>query len=189
LICRDVELLAELARVAGARVNISVPFANEAISHALEPYAPAPAQRLATIARLAAAGIPTGVMVAPIIPGLNDHEIEAVLEAAAEAGAGQAAHTLVRLPHEVKELFAAWLEAHAPLRAEHILSLIRQCRGGRLNDPNFGSRMRGQGAYAELIGRRVAIARRRFGLTREHAALRTDLFERPHAGQRQLRLL
>ena len=128
-------------------------------------------------------------MVAPIIPGLNDHELEAVLEAAAAAGADQASYVLLRLPHELKELFRAWLEAHAPLRAEHVLSLIRQCRGGRLNDPNFGSRMRGQGAYAELIGTRFALARRRLGLERPRPPLRTDLFEAPGAGRKQLRLL
>jgi DNA repair photolyase len=95
----------------------------------------------------------------------------------------------VRLPHEVKELFAAWLEAHVPLRARHILSLIRQSRGGRLNDPGFGTRMRGEGAHAELIGRRFAVAVQRLGLAREYPALRTDLFEPPSAGERQLRLL
>jgi DNA repair photolyase len=188
-VTRDLDVLAPMAADGLARVAISVTTLEPALARTLEPRAAAPHRRLEAIRSLSAAGIPTAVMVAPIIPGLNDHEIEAVLEAAADAGAGQAAHTLVRLPHEVKELFAAWLEAHVPLRAEHILSLIRQCRGGRLNDPNFGSRMRGQGAYAELIGRRVEIARRRFGLTRDHPALRTDLFEPPHAGGRQLRLL
>ena len=127
-------------------------------------------------------------MVAPIIPGLNDHELEAVLEAAANAGAGHAGYVLLRLPHELKELFGAWLKAHAPLRADHVLSLIRECRGGRLNDPNFGSRMRGQGVYAELIGRRFALARSRLGLKRPRPPLRTDLFEPPVAGRRQLRL-
>jgi len=188
-VTRDLDLLAPMAADGLARVAISVTTLDPALARTLEPRAAAPHRRLQAIRSVSEAGIPTAVMVAPIIPGLNDHEIEAVLEAAAEAGAGQAAHTLVRLPHEVKELFAAWLEAHAPLRAQHILSLIRQCRGGRLNDPNFGSRMRGQGAYAELIGGRVAIARRRFGLDRERPPLRTDLFEPPRSGQHQLRLL
>jgi DNA repair photolyase len=188
-VLRDLDLLAPMAADGLARVAVSVTTLDPALARTLEPRAAAPHRRLQAIRSLSAAGVPTVVMVAPIIPGLNDHEIEAVLEAAAAAGAGQAAHTLVRLPHEVKELFAAWLEAHAPLRAQHILALIRQCRGGRLNDPSFGSRMRGQGAYAELIGRRVAVARRRLGLTRQHPPLRTDLFEPPRAGQRQLRLL
>ncbi len=95
----------------------------------------------------------------------------------------------MRLPHEVKELFAAWLETHAPLRAQHILSLIRQCRGGRLNDPGFGTRMKGQGALAELIGQRFAVAVRRLGMAGDRPPLRTDLFEPPRAGQQQLRLL
>jgi DNA repair photolyase len=188
-VTRDLDLLAPMAADGLARVAISVTTLDPALARTLEPRAAAPHRRLEAIRALSEAGIPTAVMVAPIIPGLNDQEIEAVLEAAAAAGAGQAAHTLVRLPHEVKELFAAWLEAHAPLRAAHILSLIRQCRGGRLNDPNFGSRMRGQGAYAELIGTRVALARRRLGLNREHPPLRTDLFEPPRMSQRQLRLL
>jgi len=128
-------------------------------------------------------------MVAPVIPALNDHEIEAVLEAAAAAGATQAGYVLLRLPHEVKELFTAWLEDHAPLRAQRVLALVRQCRGGRLNDPTFGRRMRGAGAYAELIAGRFALATRRLGLNRTRTALRTDLFEPPANNRRQLRLL
>ena len=178
-VVRDLDLLAGMAADGLARVAISVTTLEPALARTLEPRAAAPHRRLQALREVSAAGVPASVMVAPIIPGLNDHEIEAVLEAAAAAGAGQAGYTLVRLPHEVKELFAAWLETHAPLRAQHILSLIRQCRGGRLNDPNFGSRMRGQGALAELIGRRFAVAVRRLGLVREHPPLRTDLFEPP----------
>jgi DNA repair photolyase len=188
-VVRDLDLLAGMAADGLARVAISVTTLEPALARTLEPRAAAPHRRLQALREVSAAGVPASVMVAPIIPGLNDHEIEPVLEAAAAAGAGQAGYTLVRLPHEVKELFAAWLETHAPLRAQHILSLIRQCRGGRLNDPNFGSRMRGQGALAELIGRRFAVAVRRLGLVREHPPLRTDLFEPPRAGRQQLRLL
>jgi DNA repair photolyase len=187
-VTRDLDLLAPMAADGLARVAVSVTTLDPTLARTLEPRAAAPHRRLEAIRSLSAADVPTAVMAAPIIPGLNDHEIEAILEAAAAAGAGQAAHTLVRLPHEIKELFAAWLEAHVPLRAQHILALIRQCRGGRLNDPNFGSRMRGQGAYAELIGQRVAGAKRRFGLTRTQPPLRTDLFEPPGGSQRQLRL-
>jgi len=188
-VVRDLDLLAGMAADGLARVAISVTTLEPALARTLEPRAAAPHRRLQALREVSAAGVPASVMVAPIIPGLNDHEIEAVLEAAAAAGAGQAGYTLVRLPHEVKELFAAWLETHAPLRAQHILSLIRQCRGGRLNDPSFGSRMRGQGALAELIGRRFTVAVRGLGLVREHPPLRTDLFEPPRAGRQQLRLL
>jgi DNA repair photolyase len=118
-------------------------------------------------------------MVAPVIPGLTDPEIEAVLDAAAAAGATSAGWVLLRLPHELKELFAAWLEAHAPLRAGHVLSLVRQCRGGRLNDPGFGDRMRGQGALAELMAQRFRRRCARLGLSRRGLPQRTDLFRPP----------
>jgi DNA repair photolyase len=127
-------------------------------------------------------------MVAPIIPALTDHEIERILEAAAAAGARSAGYTLVRLPFEVKELMTAWLEAHYPNRARHVLSLIRQCRDGRLNDPRFGTRHRGQGLYAELIAQRFARAAARHGLDRRALPARTDLF-RPPGSDRQLALL
>ena len=188
-VLRDLDLLAPMATDGLASVAVSVTTLDAGLARTLEPRAAAPHRRLETLRALCKAGVPARVMVAPIIPGLNDHELEAVLEAAAAAGADQASYVLLRLPHELKELFGAWLEAHAPLRAEHVLSLIRQCRGGRLNDPNFGSRMRGQGAYAELIGRRFALARRRLGLERPRPPLRTDLFEAPGAGRKQLRLL
>jgi DNA repair photolyase len=151
LICRDVDLLAELAREAGATVHVSVPFADPAISHALEPYAPAPAQRLATMAHLASAGIPTGVMVAPIIPGLNDREIPAILTAARDAGATTAAMTLLRLPAEVLPVFRTRLAATLPEKAGKIWSGLRDMRDGRLTDPRFGSRMRGTGARWQAV--------------------------------------
>jgi DNA repair photolyase len=128
-------------------------------------------------------------MVAPIIPATTDHEIERILEAAAAAGATSAGYVLLRLPHEVKELFAGWLATHAPERAHHVLSLIRQCRGGKLYDATFGRRMRGEGPYAQLIERRFAAAKRRFGLAGKTRALRTDLFAPPDPDTRQLRLL
>jgi DNA repair photolyase len=129
-------------------------------------------------------------MIAPIIPALTDHELERILEAAAAAGASSAGYVLLRLPHEVKELFEDWLRAHAPGRAAHVLSLVRQCRGGRLYDASFGRRMRGEGPYAQLIERRFAAARRRLvGLAVETRPLRTDLFEPPGGAGRQLRLL
>ena len=142
-----------------ARVYLSITTLDRRIASTLEPRAAAPHRRLEAVRELAAAGITTGVMVAPIIPALTDPEIETILDAAAAAGAASAGYVLVRLPHEVKELFQAWLEAHQPARARHVLSLIRQCRDGRLNDPEFGSRMRGGGVFAELIAQRFAKAR------------------------------
>jgi len=188
-VLRDLDLLAPMAADGLARVALSVTTLEPALTRTLEPRAAAPRRRLEALSALSAAGVPSSVMVAPVIPALNDHEIEAVLEAAAAAGATQAGYVLLRLPHEVKELFTAWLEDHAPLRAQRVLALVRQCRGGRLNDPTFGRRMRGAGAYAELIAGRFALATRRLGLNRTRTALRTDLFEPPANSRRQLRLL
>jgi DNA repair photolyase len=187
-VLRDLDLLAPMAADGLASVAISVTTLDPALARTLEPRAAAPHRRLEALREVSAAGVPARVMVAPIIPGLNDHELESVLEAAEAAGAGQAGYVLLRLPHELKELFGVWLQTHAPLRADHVLSLIRQCRGGRLNDPNFGSRMRGQGAYAELVAKRFALAKRRLGLDRPRAPLRTDLFEPPVGDRGQLRL-
>ena len=147
--------------------------------------APAPVRRSR---RWREAGVPVGLIVAPVIPGLNDHEIEAILAAAAEAGARTAGSILMRLPHEVKELVEAWLAEHYPDRAARVLSLIRQCRDGRLNDPDFGSRMHGTGQFAELIRRRFLAACRRHGLDRRDYPARTDLF-RPPREDGQLSLL
>ena len=188
-VTRDLDLLAPMAADGLARVALSVTTLEPALARTLEPRAAAPHRRLEALRTLSAAGVPTSVMVAPVIPALNDHEIEAVLEAAAATGVSQAGYVLLRLPHEVKELFAAWLQAHAPLRAERVLALVRQCRNGRLNDPTFGRRMRGDGPYAELIARRFALAKRRLGLDRKPPPLRTDLFEPPAKARRQLRLL
>lgn len=187
LVVRDLDILAPMARHGLARVALSVTTLDGDLARKLEPRASQPARRLEAIRSLAAAGVPTEVMVAPIIPALTDHEIERILEAAAAAGAGSAGWTLIRLPHEVKELMAGWLEAHCPARAARVLSLIRQCRDGRLSDPRFGSRMRGQGRYAELIAQRVAKARARLGLDRRLLPQRTDLF-RPPGSDRQLAL-
>ncbi len=187
-VTRDLDLLAPMAADGLAGVAISITTLDARLARTLEPRAAAPHRRLEALRSISAAGVPTSVMVAPIIPGLNDHELEGVLEAAAAAGASYAGYVVLRLPHELRELFTAWLEAHAPLRAQHVLALIRQCRGGRLNDPSFGSRMRGQGAYAELIGKRFALAKRRFGLDRPRSLLRTDLFKPPVLDKGQLRL-
>jgi DNA repair photolyase len=188
-VVRDLDLLAPMARQDLARVAISVTTLDGELARRLEPRAAAPHRRLQAIRQLSEAGVPTAVMVAPIIPALTDHEIERILEAAAAAGATSGGYVLLRLPHEVKELFAGWLAAHAPQRAEHVLSLVRQCRGGKLYDATFGRRMRGEGPYAELIERRVGTAKRRFGLTGAARPLRTDLFVPPDPDERQLRLL
>jgi DNA repair photolyase len=168
-----------MARDGLANVHVSLASLRPEIARTLEPRASAPHRRLEAMRQLAAAGVPTGVMVAPVIPGLTDPEIERVLEAAADAGATSAGWVLLRLPLEVKELFEAWLEAHAPLRARHVLSLIRQCRGGRLNESAFGARMRGAGAFAELIAQRFRQGCARHGLERRSLPQRTDLFRPP----------
>lgn len=178
-ILRDLDLLAEAARLGLARVDVSVTTLDPDLARRMEPRAAAPWRRLEVVRALARAGVPVGANLSPLIPGLNDHEIERVAAAVAEAGAGRLNWILLRLPHEVKELFAAWLEAHFPDRAGRVLSLVRQCREGRLNDPRFGHRMRGSGPVAELLAQRVEKARRRFGLDRPQPPLRTDLFRPP----------
>ena len=146
----------------------------------LEPRTTAPTRRLKAIEKLAAAGIPVSVNVAPVIPFLTDAELESILEAAKNAGASGAAYTLLRLPWEVKDIFRAWLDAHFPLKAAHVMSRVQQMRGGRDNDPNFGSRMSGQGRYAELLRQRFEKGCRRFGLEGGHwAALDTARFRPP----------
>ncbi|MDX6749196.1 PA0069 family radical SAM protein [Geminicoccaceae bacterium 1502E] len=182
-VVRDLDILTAAGRQGLCRVDISVTTLDGALARLLEPRASTPALRLEAVRRLAAAGVPVGVNVAPVIPGLTDHEIERILEAAATAGAGGAGWILLRLPFEVKELFEAWLAEHRPLRARHVLSLLRQCREGRLNDPAFGSRMRGSGPIAALIRQRFERALARHGLDRPRRwSLRTDLFRPPSPG-------
>lgn len=186
---RDIDILAPMAARNLARVFVSVTTLDPTLARRLEPRASTPAKRLEAIRRLNDAGIPTGVMVAPVIPALTDHEMDAILEAAAEAGAKEAGHILLRLPLEVKELFEEWLRAHYPDRADRILKLVRETRGGRLNDPRFGSRMRGEGVYAGLIGQRFKVAVRRLGLAPEDlTTLDTTQFTAPSSETRQLDL-
>jgi DNA repair photolyase len=163
-VTRDLPLLADMAARNLVQVGISVTSLDRDLSRRLEPRASPPAARLAAIRRLSEAGIPTTVMLAPVIPGLTDMEIEAILTAAAEAGAGDAVHILLRLPLEVAPLFTEWLERHAPNRKDRVLSLVRQCREGALYRSDFGHRLAGQGPVAEAIGNRVALAKRRLGL-------------------------
>jgi DNA repair photolyase len=178
-VLRDLDILVPMARDGLASVALSITTLDRALARKLEPRAAAPHRRLATIRELTSAGVPTALSLAPVIPGLTDHEIERILEAAAGAGATAASWVLLRLPHDVKDLFADWLDTHYPLRKAKVLAAVRQCRDGALNDPDFGSRMRGQGPVAELIRRRFERTAERLGLTRRHLNLRTDLFRAP----------
>jgi len=167
VIARDIELLASMATRRLIAVYVSVTTLDADLKRRLEPRAASPAARLRIIEELSAAGVPVGVMVAPVIPVLTDHEAERILEAAAAAGATGAGHVMLRLPHEVAPLFREWLAVHEPLKAAHVLSRIHQLRGGRDNDPRFGSRMRGEGPFADLFRKRFEVAKRRLGLDRE----------------------
>jgi DNA repair photolyase len=164
LIERDVELLGEMAQRRLAGVMISVTSLRDDIKRTLEPRTASPRTRLRNMRRLADAGVPVGVLVAPIIPVITDPEMESILEACAEAGAKVASYVLLRLPHEVKELFEEWLQAHEPLKAKHVMSLMRQMSGGKLYDSTWGVRQRGTGQFAELIAQRFKLATRRLGL-------------------------
>ena len=162
---RDLDLLAPLAAANLVKVFLSVTTLDNRLAAKMEPRASAPHRRVQAIERLSDAGVPTGVMFAPVIPMVNDAELEAVLSAAREAGATSAGYVLVRLPHELKTMFRDWLREHLPERAEHVLSLIQQSRGGADYDARFGKRMRGEGVFADLIAQRFAIAQRRLGFT------------------------
>ena len=164
LIERDLDLLEPMAQDGLVQAFISIGSLDAEIARTLEPRAAAPYRRLETIRRLAARGVPCGVLVAPLIPFLSDKDMEKILEAAAAAGATMAGYTVLRLPWEVKDLFKTWLERHYPLKAAHIMARIRDMRGGRENDPEFGSRMKGEGQFAELLRSRFSIACNRFGL-------------------------
>ena len=163
---RDLDLLAPLARQNLVYVFVSVTSLDNKLASKLEPRASAPHRRIEAIRALSEAGVPCGVLVAPIIPMLTDRWMEQILERARDAGAQMAGYTILRLPWELKTLVREWLELHCPERAEHVLSLVRQMRGGRDNDPRFGKRMRGEGEFAELIRQRFAIATRKFDLSR-----------------------
>ncbi len=190
LIERDLDILIDLARENLVAAFVSVTTLDPALKRSLEPRAPSPHARLHAVRTLRDAGIPVGIFVAPIIPAVNDHEIERILEAGAEAGSQTAGYVLVRLPYEVKKLFREWLDGHMPDRAAHVMSLIGATRGGRDNDPRFGTRMRGEGPYADLIARRFETACRRLGLARRRGeTLSTTHFRRFPEANGQLNLL
>jgi DNA repair photolyase len=180
LITRDIDVLQSLAAHDAVQVVLSVTTLNDTLARAMEPRAARPGRRLQAIRELAAAGVPVGVNVAPIIPGLTDHEVPAILKAAAEAGAKSAGRIVVRLPHGLKDLFEQWLEQHAPERRNKVLGRVRDVRGGQLNDPSFGSRMSGEGPFAESIHRMFELHRNRLGLT-QRTELSTGAFRRPTA--------
>jgi DNA repair photolyase len=185
LIERDLDLLGPMGRAGLAHVMVSVTSLDNRLSARLEPRASAPARRLDCIRRLREAGVPVGVLVAPVIPAVTDLFLERILEAVAEAGAQTAGYVLLRLPHEVAPIFRDWLAAHLPERAEHVMSLVQQMRGGRDYDSAFGQRMRGQGPFAELIAQRFAKAARRLGLDRRLPALDGSQFRPPRADSPQ----
>ena len=187
LIERDLDLLEPMAREGLVQVFISIGSLDGEIARTLEPRAAAPYRRVETVRRLSERGVPCGTLVAPIIPFLNDKDMEAVLEAVSEAGARMAGYTVLRLPWEVKGLFKDWLERHYPLRAKHVMARIRDMRGGRDNDPQFGSRMKGEGHYAELLRKRFEIACRRLALNAGgRNRLDTTRFRRPDPPQGKL---
>lgn len=163
LIERDLDLLAPMARENLVHVYLSITTLDNGLSSRLEPRASAPHSRLKAVKRLSEAGVPVGVMFAPAIPWVNDHELEAVLEAAHDAGATAAGYVLLRLPHEVAPLFRDWLQTHVPDRAAHVMSTVQQLRGGKDYDSRFGTRLRGEGVYADLLSRRFALALKRYG--------------------------
>ena len=179
-VLRDLDILARMAARGLAAVHLSVTTLDPALARRMEPRAATPERRLHAIAALAAAGIPVGVMSAPMIPGLNDSELERILEAASRAGARRAGYVLLRLPHELREIFEAWLQAHFPDRARHVLSLIRQTRGGALNETAWHQRFAGSGPFADLLASRFARAARKAGLE-ERVRLETGHFTVPGA--------
>jgi len=191
LIQRDIDILAPMAAKRLVHAFVSIATLDRELARKMDPRAPTPPRRLETIRALADAGIPVGVMSAPMIPALNDQEMERVLEAAVEAGATAASYNVLRLPLEIKDLFTEWLEAHVPGRAQHVLELIRDVRGGELYDSTWGKRMRGEGPYAELLRKRFQLARKRLGLDAYKARWDLDLtlFKPPPKAGDQLSLL
>ncbi|NYT37484.1 PA0069 family radical SAM protein [Allopusillimonas soli] len=187
-IVRDIDLLSRMASRNLVRVFMSIGTLDRDIARTLEPRASTPGARMEAIRRLSDAGIPTGVIVAPVIPALNDHDIENILQQASEAGAVDAHYVLLRLPLEVAPLFEEWLNHHYPLKAAHVMSLLRQMRGGKTYDPAFRQRMRGTGVFAELLAQRFRKACVRMALNQRRFSLSTAAFKRPQSSAPQLSL-
>jgi DNA repair photolyase len=189
LVLRDIDILARMAEKGLAKVALSITTLDRMLARTMEPRASTPPKRLEALRALDEAGIPASVMMAPIVPGLNDHEIERVLDSAAHAGAREAGYVLLRLPLEVSPIFKDWLLRHYPDRYRHVMSLIRSMRDGKDYDSEWGKRMKGAGPYAWQIGRRFEIAAKRLGLNKERTRLRTDLFKGNEGRTEQLMLL
>ncbi|MBO6519276.1 MAG: PA0069 family radical SAM protein [Rhodospirillales bacterium] len=182
LVLRDLDLLAPMAAKGLAAVAVSVTTLDARLARTMEPRCPRPEKRLNAIRELSAAGVPVAVMTAPLVPGLNDHEIEDILAGAADAGAMAAEYIMLRLPLEIHELFEEWLAAHVPDRAKKVMSLVRDTRGGKVYDSAWSERMKGKGVYADMIAARFRAARRKYGFAHNAASgfkLRSDLFTRP----------
>jgi DNA repair photolyase len=188
LILRDADILSQMARLNLVRVAVSVTTLDRKLARAMEPRAPTPERRLEAIRALSDAGVPAAVMVAPVIPGLTDHEMETILERAAAAGARAAGFILLRLPLEIKDLVREWLEAHQPNRAGRVFSLLRSMRGGKDYDAAFGKRMRGEGPYAMMLAKRFALAKERLGLDHKQPPLEKGRFAPPRSERAQLSL-
>lgn len=189
LITRDLDILAPMAELGLAKVALSITTLDRDLARTMEPRASTPSKRLDAIRILSEAGVPAGVMIAPVIPALNDDELEAILLEAADMGARSAGYILLRLPLEIKDLFREWLQSNVPDRARHVMSLIRQMRGGKDYDATWHTRMKGTGPYAQMIARRFQMAVRRLALNREHPPLRLDRFRKPARIGDQLALL
>jgi DNA repair photolyase len=188
LVLRDLDLLTSMAKRGLVKVALSVTTLDRKLARAMEPRASTPDKRLETLERLVGAGVPASVMVAPVIPGLTDMEMERILERASSAGVTQAGYVLLRLPLEIGDLFTEWLMGNCPDRAKRVLSLMRSTRGGKLYDAKWGERMVGDGPYAWMIGRRFEVAAERLGLNKSSVELRTDLFTPPVLKGQQMRL-
>lgn len=190
LIVRDLDILQDMARDQLVSVMVSITSLSSELKRTLEPRTASPQARLKVVEQLSAAGVPVGVLVAPVIPALTDHEMESILEASRAAGATSAGYVLLRLPHELKDLFREWLAEHYPDRARHVMSLINQSRGGKDNQAEFGTRMVGTGVFAQLLRTRFKVAKRKYGFddAGQRHELRTDLFRPPAANRAQMTL-
>ena len=188
LVVRDLDVITELAKLGLINVALSMTSMDHMLSRKMEPRASTPARRLEALRLLSEAGVPTSVMAAPMIPAINDMELERILDAAAAQGARDASTILVRLPLEVRDIFREWLFRHFPDRVGHVMGLIRDARGGKDNDPNFHTRFKGDGAYAVLLQQRLAKAKERYGLNKPMPPLRTDLFVAPKLDDGQMSL-
>ena len=189
LVLRDLDILTSMAKRGLVKVALSVTTLDRRLARAMEPRASTPDKRIETLQRLVDAGVPASVMVAPVIPGLTDMEMERILECASTVGIKNAGYVLLRLPLEIGDLFTEWLQANCPDRAKRVLSLMRSMRGGKLYDAKWGKRMVGDGPYAWMIGRRFEMAAERLGMNESSVELRTDLFTPPSRPGQQLKLL